>query len=90
MPRMSKANKRLAEEFAAAAKEAPAAQPETPKFTPGEWHKRMREAAPEMYQALKDIQHNAQVMNNAEPNRVWMAIDDICRAVLAKVEGKQP
>jgi hypothetical protein len=31
---------------------------------------------------VRDIQHNAQVMNMAEPNRVWNAIDDQCRAIL--------
>lgn len=41
-------------------------------------------AAPELLQTLKDIQRNAQVMNQAEPNRVWSAIDDAAGAAIAK------
>lgn len=48
---------------------------------------RLIAAAPELLQTLKDIQHNAEVMCNAEPNPVWIAVDDQCRAAIAKAEG---
>src|SRR5215472_15289819 len=49
---------------------------------------RLIAAAPELLAALKAIQHNAQVMNQAEPNRVWSAVDDIARSAIAKAEGR--
>jgi hypothetical protein len=43
-----------------------------------------------MAQALRDIQHNAAVMNQAEPHRVFAAIADLADAALAlaRKEGK--
>lgn len=40
-----------------------------------------------LLETIKKIQHNAQVMNQAEPNRVWTAVEDQCRAAIAKTEG---
>jgi hypothetical protein len=40
----------------------------------------------ELLNLIKDIQHNVQVMNQAEPSRVWAAIDDLCRAAIEKDE----
>lgn len=48
----------------------------------------LREVKADLLKTLKDIQHNAQVMNQAEPNRVWTAIDDQCRAALSKAGAK--
>lgn len=42
------------------------------------------EALPGLLKVIQGIQHNAQVMNQAEPNRVLTAIDDACRKALAQ------
>jgi hypothetical protein len=46
-------------------------------------------AAPEMLAALKAIQHNAEVMNRAEPHAVFSAIDDMAREVINIAEGRK-
>jgi len=41
-------------------------------------------AVPDLIEALEAIQHNAEVMHQAEPNAVWSGVADMCREALGK------